>query len=242
MTFFAFDLAELSDLEQQVSILSYNRRAILTLNDKDYLQGTSQESIEDQLNSILPESTRGDRHLLVTSPKYLGRAFNPVNFHLRLRESQLVAAVAEVNNTFGDRHIYPLSELKKAPKEQDTWIARCPKNFHVSPFNNMDGDYLFTFRITGKEIFLGVDLHRDGECVIRTWITGKYHPLTNRSIFQYALFHPFDTALNSFPRILWQAAILYYKKKLPIFKRPTPQSPATLIKREVALDHERPIV
>ena len=79
---------------------------------------------------------------------------------------------------------------------------------------------------------MGVDLHRDGQCVLKTWLTGTPRPITTAAIFKYALLHPFDTALNSMPRIIWQATQLYYKKHLQIHTRPSPASEATLIDRD----------
>ena len=226
MTFFAFDLAELPSLHRQAQLFGYNERNLLTLRDVDYLHGKT-VSIVDQLSVILGPEQPGERTMLVTSPRYFGYAFNPVNFHLRLKGEELLAVVAEVNNTFGDRHIYPLTDLvQNAPC---AWSAECPKDFHVSPFNNMEGDYHFTFRITGNELFLGVDLHRDGTCVMKTWIRGEGHAMNRSSIFRYALLHPFDTALNSMPRILWQAGQLYFKKRMEVYKRPSPDSAHTLI-------------
>ena len=149
--------------------------------------------------------------------------------------SQLQNAVAEVNNTFRDRHVYPLSELENPAPNQ--WQARHNKEFHVSPFNNMDGYYEFTFIVKPDSLDLRVDLHREGECVMKTALRGEGHPITAANLWKYALLHPADTALNSFPRIVWQAAKLAYRKKLKVFQRPVPNHPNTLHRRE---DREQP--
>ncbi len=229
-TFFAFDLAELDRLEQQVSCFSHNRSGWLRLNDHDYLRG-ERRPIAQQLLDYLGPELEGQYTRLVTSPRYLNYAFNPVNFHLRMQGDLLLAVVAEVNNTFGDRHVYPLTELQAGERPQ-CWTARCPKDFHVSPFNDMAGEYHFTFQVEQQALCLGVDLYRDGECVLKTWMRGTGAAVTAANITRYALLHPFDTALNSMPRILWQAALLYFKKKLPLYARPSPDSPRTLIDRD----------
>lgn len=229
MTFFGFDLQELSSLHSASPLFGYNRFRPLQFRDVDYLRG-GPHPVGSQLQEFLPAVASGERTLLVTSPRYFGYAFNPVNFYLRLRGGELTAALAEVNNTFGDRHIYPLLNLKQEGAQ--FWTARCPKDFHVSPFNNMAGEYAFNFRIGEADLFLGVDLYREGSCVMKTWIQGKALALTTRAITRYALAHPFDTALNSMPRILWQAARLYYQKKMPVYRRPSPNSPHTLIDRD----------
>ena len=229
-TFFAFDLSELSKISKKISYFGYNETAALSIHDKHYLNGTG-TSIEKQLDDLVP-CNEVNRTITVTSPRYFGYAFNPVNFHLRMKDDDLLAVVAEVNNTFGDRHVYALDSLKK--EKPNIWTAIRPKNFHVSPFNNMDGEYHFTFRVEADEIYLGVDLHRDNQCILKTWIQGSAKELTAQTVGQYAFLHPLDTALNSMPRILWQAAQLYYKKKLPVFKRPNPNSKDTLIDRDQA--------
>ncbi|HHC29888.1 MAG TPA: DUF1365 family protein, partial [Rhodobacterales bacterium] len=44
---------------------------------------------------------------LLTAPRLLGLGFNPVSFWVFMGEgARPVAAIAEVNNTFGDRHAY----------------------------------------------------------------------------------------------------------------------------------------
>jgi len=235
VTFFAFDLDEIDHLPAHSRLFGRNRTtAVLSLRNSDYLKGEDRP-IAGQLDNFLPPQEAGERTLLVTSPRYLGYAFNPVNFYLRMQGGTLRAAVAEVNNTFGDRHVYPLTTLAPGPAK-NTWTARCPKEFHVSPFNNRVGEYHFTFRVTETELFLGVDLHRDGNCVMKTWIAGRGHTLTNRAILRHAFLHPFDTALNSMPRILWQAAVLHYRKRMKVYRRPRPASSHTLIDRDHPVD------
>jgi len=238
MTFFAFDLEDLSELHRRSDLFGYNDKSVLTIRDRDYLNGLH-SSIGNQLDELLGPEQAGESTLLVTSPRYFGYAFNPVNFHLRLKSGELLAAVVEVNNTFGDRHIYTLTELTQA--KSSCWMAQCPKDFHVSPFNDMAGEYRFTFHIASDEIFLGVDLYRGGECVMKTWIQGAGYTLSSRSIARYALLKPFDTALNTMPRILWQAGILYFRKHMQVYKRPSPISSETIIDRDQP-DGIRPVI
>lgn len=234
MTFFGFDLGELPLLASASALFGHNESRPLQFKDNDYLRGST-DPVAEQLLEFLPAPEADERTFLVTSPRYFGYAFNPVNFYLRLRGDQLTAALAEVNNTFGDRHIYPLPSLTQ--EGTHFWSARCLKDFHVSPFNNMEGEYAFSFRVTREDLFLGVDLYREGDCVMKTWIQGKAMPLTTGAILRYAIAHPFDTALNSMPRIVWQAARLYYGKKMAVYRRPSPESAQTLIDRD---DKKRP--
>lgn len=238
VTFFAFDLGELPRLAEHFSFFGYNDARPLRISDGDYLFGHRNESVFEQLQAFLGREKANERTVLVTSPRYFGYAFNPVNFHLRLRGEQLLGVVAEVNNTFGDRHVYPLRELKHSGKN---WTARCPKEFHVSPFNDLSGEYRFTFKVEDGRLWLGVDLHKEGHCVMKTWLRGQGEPITRARLWRHVCLHPLDTALNSMPRILWQAAVLHYKRRLSSFKRPAPHSPETLIDRDRP-EPNRPVV
>ena len=229
MTFFDFDLSELPKLHAEASLFGYNKSRPLSIRDSDYLYGESR-TIREQLDCLLPPEEAGQSTRLISSPRFFGYAFNPVNFHLRMQGDVLLCAVAEVNNTFGDRHVYPLKELERV--KPGMWTARCAKDFHVSPFNDMSGEYHFSFRIERDKIYLGVDLYKGDACVMKTWIRGRGREMTNRNIRKYAFRHPFDTALNSMPRIIWQAALLHYGKKMEVFRRPSPESAATLVDRD----------
>jgi hypothetical protein len=71
----------------------------------------------------------------------LGYAFKPVSFWFCHRaDGALVAVIAEVNNTFGERHCYLLAEPGGTPLPQGREL-RARKVFHVSPFCSVEGDY-----------------------------------------------------------------------------------------------------
>ena len=84
MTFFSFELRELSQISENACVFGYNKMRPLRINDSDYLQGSS-KSILEQLDTILPKEEPGQHTLLISSPRYFGYAFNPVNFHLRMK-------------------------------------------------------------------------------------------------------------------------------------------------------------
>ena len=238
MTFFIFDTEELPTLHDSTGFFRYNAPALLSIKDSDYLHGRN-HSIQSEVDQLLPGRTVDEKILTVTSPRYFGYAFNPVNFHLRMKGESLIGVVAEVNNTFGDRHVYPLNDIDQTAAHR--WEATCNKEFHVSPFNNLTGTYHFTFIIKSDQLYMGVDLQRDGQCILKTWISGKKRPLTSANVWKYALLHPFDTALNSMPRILWQAGHLYLRKRLPAYRRPKPISTHTLVDRDDVLKSDNPV-
>ena len=226
-TFFRFNLSQLDSLNTNCTFFGYNKPNIIGLRDKDYLRGKNLSIYVQALEFFSPLASE-DQILLFTSPRYLGFAFNPVNFYLRINQKlEIKEALVEVNNTFGDRHVYPLKHLTK--NADGFYKASCNKDFHVSPFNPMEGYYEFKFQIDTESIFLGVDLYEKNQCKMKTYLKGKANSLNENKIIRYCFFHPFDTALNSMPRILIQAILILFKRNLPIYKRPEPISEKTII-------------
>lgn len=146
---------------------------------------------------------------LLAQPRMLGHVFNPVSFWLcHDAGGVLRCVIAEVSNTFGDRHSYlchhdHLRELTKA----DTVSAQ--KIFHVSPFQPVEGGYTFRFDITPAAIGIWIDYSRGGGGVIAT-LTGDRKPLTNAGIVKAMLRRPFGSR-RVLALIHWQAVKLWWK-------------------------------
>lgn len=227
--FYAFDVSALEQLDVQVKGFGFNRFAPVSIRNEDYLSpGT--EALSKKLVPWLEKAGITEtpaRIWLVTSARWFGKIFNPVSFYVTEdAEGTPTALISEVNNTFGDRHIYsePLEKSDGIPQ------ASHAKEFHVSPFNDMEGQYRFTYRRDGEEIYIGVDLYREGEKILEAWMEGEGEPLTSDTLWKTALRHPFRPWLTM-PRIVWQAILLKYKRKLMVFKRPEPSHPHTIRSR-----------
>ncbi|TFH39750.1 MAG: DUF1365 domain-containing protein, partial [Chrysiogenales bacterium] len=144
---YCFDLDELEELDRSLPLFGYNRFRLASVYDKDYLDeghGTIREKL---LRFLEPEGYADEvaTIMLVTSARYFNYVFNPVSFYYCFsREGILVCTVVEVSNTFGERHVY-------IPRRMDDTAAgfplrfTAPKEFHVSPFNDMTGTYEFLF-------------------------------------------------------------------------------------------------
>lgn len=233
-TFFHFDISELKALSKTYLFFGYNQNRLLEIRDNDYLKGYS-ASIKEQLKEFMADAVEDERIILVSSPRYLGKAFNPVNFFLKINKKNAIQeALVEVNNTFGDRHLYFLKDLIEDSKGY--FKANTNKAFHVSPYNPIEGNYEFKFKLNEDSVFLGIDLYENNQCKMKTYMSGKSHKLNSQNLIKHCLLHPFDTALNAMPRILFQAGILYFKKHLPVFDRPKPKSASTVIDDSIEKD------
>ena len=138
---------------------SWNAPNILSLRDLDHggppKEGRGAAWARDVLSQY---QVRADGELLLLAqPRMLGHVFNPVSFWLAHDASgALVAVIAEVTNTFGDRHSYLAQRQDGAPiAASDRLTAR--KIFHVSPFQPIGGGYEFRFDIRPDRIGIWID-------------------------------------------------------------------------------------
>ncbi|WP_298492087.1 DUF1365 domain-containing protein [uncultured Maritimibacter sp.] len=155
---------------------------------------------------------------LLAQPRFLGFWFNPVAFWLAEREGQLVGVIAEVNNTMGDRHSYLCKRDHFAPIRPSD-VIRAEKVFHVSPFQEIAGDYRFRFSFTLDRVAIVID-HVNGQGGVTATLTGPLNRLTYPRLAAATIRRPLG-ALRVMALILWQAAKLKWKGA-PFRKRPEP--------------------
>ena len=137
---------------------------------------------------------------LHTFPRVLGYVFKPVSFWYAHRaDGTLAAVLAEVNNTFGERHGYLLAGT------QLRWGAtlEARKVFHVSPFCSV----------------VRIALHDAGGELLRTGVAGTLAPLTRRRAWAAFFGMPLMT-LSVIGLIHWHALRLAVKG-VPLFRKPS---------------------
>ena len=222
--FYGVYLDELAMLDRRLPFFGYNRLRPASIYDADYLDDRP-GSIQDKLLGFLPEEMRPRLAsvLLVTQARYFNYVFNPVSFYFcRDRANRLIAAIAEVNNTFGERHVYLLPD---GDTGHDRFTAK--KVFHVSPFNDMNGTYRFILEQSGNDLDVRVRLFRDREMAFEARLRGAGRDLTARSHVETILRHPVLPHLTM-PRIILEAMRLLYRRRLAWHDKPPPSNPFTI--------------
>jgi uncharacterized protein len=155
---------------------------------------------------------------LLAQPRVLGHVFNPVSFWLCWSGADLAAVIAEVTNTYGERHSYLCAHSHAAPiQPSDTLQAT--KIFYVSPFQPVTGRYDFRFDIRPDRIGIWIDYTSDKGGVF-TNLIGPRVPLTNWGIVKACLRRPFGSR-RVLALIHWQALKLAIKGA-KFRTRPTP--------------------
>ncbi len=142
---------------------------------------------------------------LLTVPRMLGHAFNPISVFLcHDAAGGLEATIYEVHNTFGERHSYIIAAARGRGAQE----AR--KDFHVSPF--LPGAMRYRFLLdAGREHFRLVILDYQGdELVLTATLDLRAEPLSDRSLARRFLANPLFS-LKIVAGIHWEALKLWIK-------------------------------
>lgn len=207
--------------------LPLNRVAPISFHDRDHGDGRGPEAggALAWLRELLTRHGIADADGAVwlhTYARTLGYAFKPVSFwYCHRPDGSLRAIVAEVNNTFGERHCY----LLDAPAWGRTLQAA--KRFHVSPFCRVAGDYRFRFLRTtdggtGERTVVRIE-HGDADGpLLLTSVSGTLAPATPRAWLRLLWRYRWHSAMV-IARIHWHALTLWRKG---VGYHPKPAPPA----------------
>ena len=208
--------------------LARNKRAAISFYDKDHGDGRSNSLswLDEVLRSEGIDDAVGETWLHCY-PRVFGYSFKPVSFwYCHRLDGALRAVVVEVNNTFGERHVYLLDHPKFGREQTAT------KVFHVSPFCNVEGHYRFRFMTTSNQravqrTVARIDYDDNTGALLQTSVSGDLQPLNSQAV-RKAVFSHGAMTLGVIARIHWQAVKLFFKG-VPFFSKPKP--PAVLVSR-----------
>jgi len=209
-----FSIENLSDLESK--LFSVNKFNLFSFYEKDhgYRDGSPLIYWVIDILSQAGIMNFSGRVVLQAFPRVVGYVFNPVCFWYCYDENQrLIAIICEVNNTFGETHNYVIKE------GVDKSVNFLPKEFHVSPFYDIKGEYGFDFR---KNNSVKINYYFDGELQLSTSITGIKTSWNDKNLLKTFFKYPFYTLLIT-TLIHFQALKLFVKRN-KYFSKPTKSS------------------
>lgn len=209
----------LSDLGlARSSVFSVDRFNLLSFLQKDHGPRDGRPLLPWIRNQLRERGLPDDGEVILqTFPRVLGYVFNPISFwYCHDRDGQLIAVLAEVNNTFGGTHGYLLHHPDGAPM-RDGQIWREQKRLHVSPFCEVQGSYRFRFYRLAENMLVRIDYDDEQGELLLTSISGKSAPWTNAALIGAFVRMPWLTVMVMV-RIHWQALKLW-AKRVPFFGR-----------------------
>lgn len=206
------DLDELPRLDRTLRLFGWNRRAVTSFFDADHID----------IRALLAENAielrgRGSIQVL-TNLRVLGHVFNPVSFWWCRHDDGTVACiVAEVNNTFGERHPYVLLP-GEGSNVRGRVVFETDKRLHVSPFMPMDQAYTWWFSDPEERLSVRMDVHESGSPDFHATLTARRVPLTSATLRAALVRYPLMPA-RVLGLIHWQAFRLWVKRA-PFYRKP----------------------
>ncbi|PTT62367.1 DUF1365 domain-containing protein [Arthrobacter sp. HMWF013] len=149
---------------------------------------------------------------MLTSARVFGHVFNPLTLFWCYRQSgDLQCVIAEVHNTYGERHCY-LLDTDSAGR------ATVHKAFYVSPFNDLAGLYRMKVPAPRERLSVSIVLEREGHRPFVATMDGDRRPATVPNILAAAVAVPAAPLLVS--ALIRIQGVKLWARRLPVVKRP----------------------
>ncbi|GAA2808999.1 DUF1365 domain-containing protein [Saccharopolyspora taberi] len=162
-------------------------RPFARFDPRDHL-GSPHRTIRENVDRWLETrgvDLRGGRVLMLAHARVLGYVFNPLTVYWCHRpDGELACVLAEVHNTYGERHCYLLHPDASGGAEAD-------KQFYVSPFLPLHGRYEMRFEPPGERLRVLVRLLDGERPLFSAAMTGHRRPATPRELLRMLLRRPF---------------------------------------------------
>lgn len=186
-------LEGIDEVCDKTKFLSHNRFNLVSFHDRDHglRDGSSVAEFVSQTMQVAGVDTDACDLLVLCYPRILGYCFNPLTTYYAVNEAgDITAMLYEVSNTFGEHTHYLVTG---GTTRNGTLEQACAKAFHVSPFNEADGEYGFRVTTPGETICVGVSLRREDKAILNAYFSGSRTRLTSRTLLSAVARQPLMT-------------------------------------------------
>ena len=204
--------------------LPWYLRPVAGFDARDHLGGTRSDAAADIATADIKGNVErflrargvdlgtGGRIVMLANARVLGHVFNPLTvFWCFGTDRALRCVVAEVHNTYGERHAYLLTPGPDGHVDVD-------KQFYVSPFNDVTGEYAMRFILTHHHVEVTIALRRNASTVFDASFAGTPIPATTATIAGFTLRQPLMTLRVS--AMIRLHGIRLWLRGLPVVTRP----------------------
>ncbi|MCB1801445.1 MAG: DUF1365 domain-containing protein [Gammaproteobacteria bacterium] len=215
------DIDRIDQAADSAWCFSRNRFNLLSFHDADHLPADAAD-LRAWAEGVLADGgvrQHPARIRLLCFPRVLGMVFNPLSlWYCEDADGDPVAVIAEVRNTFGERHCYLLRPQSTPP----AWplSARHAKDFHVSPFIGMQAEYAFRLSRPARRLRIVIREFRDRQLLLVATQHGERHPFTASELLRQALRVPLQT-VKVLAAIHWHALRIWLRG-VPFHRKPEP--------------------
>jgi DUF1365 family protein len=176
--------------------------------------GNPKATIRQNLDRFL--ATRGvdlagGQVLMLANARVLGHVFNPLTVYWCHRpDGSLACVVAEVHNTYGERHCYLLNTDADGRADAE-------KDFYVSPFLSVDGDYRMRLPLPDDRLALAITLRQNGFTALTATVMGVRRPATPAALVRMLARRPLVTQRTS--ALIRRHGVALWLRRLPVIPR-----------------------
>lgn len=206
------DLDELPNLFKKNIFWQHEKAGLASFYRKDHYGDSTKplaSMIRDLVFTHTGENANGPIHLL-THFRYFGHIFNPISVYYCFDSDgeTLTHVVTEVTNTpWKEQHCYVLS----GESNNGHFITHSQqKEFHVSPFMNLDMDYHWDIHTPNEKLKFGIENISENNKIFSASINLKRIELNQKNLTSTLINHPFMT-LKVVAAIHFQALKLWLK-------------------------------
>lgn len=220
------DIDRIDEPADRLRLFSRGRFNLFAFHDRDVGDGKALRPHAERLLREAGIEPDGGRIELLTMPRMLGYAFNPLStWFCHGANGALRAVIYEVSNTFGERHNY----VVEASPGAATLHQSAAKRFHVSPFLPMDLAYAFRIQPPGERLGIGITVSDAQGPLLAAVHTARRETLTDAALLRAAIAYPLAT-LKVTAGIHWEALKLWLKR-VPVFRKPPPPAQSVTVGR-----------
>lgn len=209
--YFLIDVDRIDEAAGRLRLFSHNRFNVLALHDRDHGDGSG-GSLREWAEKMLCQrdiALAGGRIRLLCIPRLLGFAFNPISlWYCEHADGSLRAVIAEVRNTFGEKHCYVLASGGAPLAYEEPWDK--DKCFHVSPFLDLVGRYRFIVSRPDDRLRVVIHETRDDRPILDATLAADRRELRDGTILRQVLRMP-GTTIKVVAAIHWEALKLWLR-------------------------------
>ena len=193
-------------------------RPFARFDARDHL-GDPHRTIRENVEAFLTThgvDPPGGRVLMLANARVLGYTFNPLTLFWCLdADDRPVRVVAEVHNTYSERHCYLL-------RPDETGSAEVTKQFYVSPFLTVAGRYRMRVPVPDERLRIAITLRQDGASTLVATLVGIRRRVTPAGLARLLLRHPL--APQRVAALIRRHGVALWLRRLPVIPRP-PHAP-----------------
>jgi DUF1365 family protein len=227
--FFMFlDFAELPALFDIHPMWSYERFNIACFRRRDHFGDPLvplDQAVSDLVQKRLGSRPDGPIRLL-THLRYYGHCFNPASFYYCYdsADTRVETIIVEIHNTpWNERYCYVFGAEQNEHTVQNWRRHQFEKEFHVSPFIDIDIHYDWRFREPDDSLRVHMIDYENSEKLFDASLALQRRAITRRSLTRVLIQYPVMTA-KVVTMIYWQALRLVIKRT-PFFSHPKKREP-----------------